>query len=970
MLMKYYQLLCKIPTRTSLVENVVYPDIPVKYKSPIFQRGSIEIAPENGVLYFRYKGTIDSTNTEWYILPITENTFLLRSSISPDNRNQDCTIYKCLLLDKYIIITDVFYDVFTQKRKWEISIHFSLKNLPESFLLKNRNDIIETIQENIASNATLMDYAMEKLSLWDDYIKWQESILLAKTLKTRRRVKIEKITPNTVELSSKGKTWWKDLDTKSSYTLRDEYEYDEYDQQLELEFTDHVRGNKAKFKRKKERVYSYYDDFEKGEEYLFFQNDIGTEVMLKRLKANIKNLKECSDLHAIHTLLWLYDIEHESRMDSYSNDEIRFHNRYLNEEQKQAVKLILETKDVSFILGPPGTGKTSVIAEAVYQLTKNGKTVLVSSQSNDAIDNALEKLYDNPDMRIVRLTRDIDIDNPYHVDRILSNIVTNIENHLAAREEEGNKFVKKYLKASEAIPEAYSKMPKAITEAINITLTNNESIYKRYHDIVSSLEINHCNPDEISNLFTGKTNLSIKEIAYRINNSEHFSDLLKGYKSYLSNKLKNRLSPDDKKKVEQVSQKTEIIHNILTAYRKNKFDVNDDIKAFKSIPNQYLHDHVIKNTNVFGITCNANSDKLLQQMDESLRNMTFDYVLIDEVSKATLPEIIGCILKGDKVVLIGDHRQLPPVFNEDKKQKDLSPDELKQIYVFKELITNTIFKKLYDKAPDDIKCMLTKQYRMHNEIANMAISKFYVDCNNNTLLENGLSDQESDKMKSHTITIDSMTTGKCIISPDHHAYWIDSSVPARENERIYEEHQGTSSYNTYEIRIIKSLVQKIDACLSSSNSQDKPSVGIISFYASQNDKLRNTISTMKKNLKALDKIDVNTVDKFQGQERDIIIVSMVRSVEEKRIPLHNSFFKAYERINVAFSRARKLLIVVGSTKFCEKQSIAIPPLGGQPNDASRIINRHIYREIIDVIRKSGTVILPVELIGDRGDSDE
>ena len=61
MLMKYYQLLCKIPTRTSLVENVVYPDIPVKYKSPIFQRGSIEMAPENGVLYFRYKGTIDST---------------------------------------------------------------------------------------------------------------------------------------------------------------------------------------------------------------------------------------------------------------------------------------------------------------------------------------------------------------------------------------------------------------------------------------------------------------------------------------------------------------------------------------------------------------------------------------------------------------------------------------------------------------------------------------------------------------------------------------------------------------------------------------------------------------------------------------------------------------------------------------------------------------------------------------------
>src|SRR5208282_3877603 len=82
--------------------------------------------------------------------------------------------------------------------------------------------------------------------------------------------------------------------------------------------------------------------------------------------------------------------------------EIDFHNRALNEFQKKAVAVALAAKDFALVHGPPGTGKTTVLVEVIWQAVKRGGRVLASAPSNVAVDNILEKLLDTG-LRVVRM---------------------------------------------------------------------------------------------------------------------------------------------------------------------------------------------------------------------------------------------------------------------------------------------------------------------------------------------------------------------------------------------------------------------------------------------------------------------------------------------------------------------------------------------------------------------------------------
>ena len=110
-----------------------------------------------------------------------------------------------------------------------------------------------------------------------------------------------------------------------------------------------------------------------------------------------------------------------------------------------------------------------------------------------------------------------------------------------------------------------------------------------------------------------------------------------------------------------------------------------------------------------------------------------------------------------------------------------------------------------------------------------------------------------------------------------------------------------------------------------------------------------------------EKLVISTVDDCQGDERDIIIVSMVRNPSGARYDAE--FIKKFERINVALSRARKLLIIVGSKKFLSEAGIIdLPDLEG---DHSRDkINFHVYREIIDTINFRGRILAAKDILGE------
>ena len=130
-------------------------------------------------------------------------------------------------------------------------------------------------------------------------------------------------------------------------------------------------------------------------------SQIGDFALLHRLKGAVNNL--VMGKAASQGLdQWLFDIN-KARTPQEIKKISTWQNSDINEKQKEAVEKILSVPDVCLIQGPPGTGKTTVIAEAIYQLVIRNKRVLVASQANLAVDNALERLISNPKIRAIRL---------------------------------------------------------------------------------------------------------------------------------------------------------------------------------------------------------------------------------------------------------------------------------------------------------------------------------------------------------------------------------------------------------------------------------------------------------------------------------------------------------------------------------------------------------------------------------------
>lgn len=333
-------------------------------------------------------------------------------------------------------------------------------------------------------------------------------------------------------------------------------------------------------------------------------------------------------------------------------------------------------------------------------------------------------------------------------------------------------------------------------------------------------------------------------------------------------------------------------------------------------------------------------------------NINFDTVIMDEASKATPPELALPVLFGKKSIIVGDHRQLPPMID-GEEVKDLlvsiGEKELAKTFSHKEFETSQ-FERLFKNIDDSIKGTFDTQYRMHPSI-NEAISQFYKDDGG---LNCGLPLEETyhnsfDKWDSryHGLQF------KNILTPATHTIWVNVTTP--------EIKEGTSRVNFGEIEAIDNILtmlkksegkNEFDKWLSNKSLEEKQ-IGLISFYGKQ----INYINKMLKEKHNDVPIRLSTVDRFQGMERDIIIVSLVRSNKLASFqgqqadeiygalgyPLQESlgFAESPNRLNVALSRARRLLIVVGNSEhFCRKD---------------------IYKNVFETIQQNGKIISAEEL---------
>jgi superfamily I DNA and/or RNA helicase len=394
---------------------------------------------------------------------------------------------------------------------------------------------------------------------------------------------------------------------------------------------------------------------------------------------------------------------------------------HLDKYQEEAVNcsLTLNPGEILLIVGPPGTGKTRVIATIAKEFAKRGNKVLITSHANKAVDSAIERLSEREAVRV-------------------------------GSPEKVSKRLEKYLLDTKVYEEVGDDL-RALDEEINRYLAKNDF-------------------------------LMIKDL-------------------YIERKI---------------------------LYEKACLNI-------------------IRRTPIIGST-------LIKSWLFPVSKLRFDIVVIDEASQATIPLALLGIVKAERYVLVGDHKQLPPVL------KSVSnPMRFSAFVYFKE------------KYPHRVR-WLKIHYRSNPEIARL-LRIFY---------EEKIIPAESCNTIKLEIEVDDP-----VLSPENPVVFLSvSGVEIR---------KGKSKMNKFEARVCVNLVEKFV-----SYGIFEKDIAVISPYKAQANLIRDLL-----NERGFEKVDVGSVDAFQGNERDVIMFSVTAT--------KNLYFASDpHRLNVAFSRARKKLIVIGN----------------------------------------------------------
>ncbi len=410
---------------------------------------------------------------------------------------------------------------------------------------------------------------------------------------------------------------------------------------------------------------------------------------------------------------------------------IEFRNKKLNESQQKAVAAILENEQLAIVHGPPGTGKTTTLIEAILQLVKNGEKVLVSAPSNTAVDNIAKGLI-RENVKLLRVGN-----------------MSKVDDEIFAHTPEGK------LSNSKALKEI-KELKKRAEEFRRMALKYKRSFGKAERE---------------------QRNLLFKEV------------------KNIRNEIKQ-----------------------LQRYNEEKLFAEADVIAGTPI----------------GL------------YDADISQLKFQTLIIDEAGQCIEP-LAWCIFPfAEKIVLAGDHWQLPPTV--------LSHEAAMLGF------NNSILETAIARHP--AACLLNTQYRMRQAIAGFSSDYFY-----NSLL----------------------LTAKHLHNTGVHLTFIDTA-----GSGFWEKHgpEGVSLQNEGELQIVQQLLM--------SENLEPAHTAFISPYSGQATAAREVLPAAMR---------VSTIDSFQGQEKENVIVSLVRSNEDGDI----GFLKDYRRMNVAITRAKEQLIVIGDS---------------------------------------------------------
>lgn len=327
------------------------------------------------------------------------------------------------------------------------------------------------------------------------------------------------------------------------------------------------------------------------------------------------------------------------------------------------------------------------------------------------------------------------------------------------------------------------------------------------------------------------------------------------FDNYLQN-VKKRLEEDK----ENYFIKSECLDKLHKKWKHQVLEADDELKTllFKKI------------RVIFGTLVGISSW-------QDFRAVEFDYIIVDEAGRATLPELMIPLRKAKKFILFGDHKQLPPIVDDEilAQMKGYNKQDLE----------TTLFEELYDKIEyNDFSHFLKFNYRSHESIAKIYSNTFY----------DGTIETKDFLKREHGLNFEKKV------------YFYSTS----KLDNRFDKQSGTGKRNDCNREKILILLQEIEKQAKEKNL--KKSVGIITPYLAQRDNIKSKFRQMQNEFKMLN-IEINSVDAFQGSDRDIIIYDIVRSQNDKKVNIE--FVADEKRLNVALSRTKELLFIVGDAEF-------------------------------------------------------
>ncbi|MGD6869485.1 AAA domain-containing protein [Bacillus cereus] len=370
---------------------------------------------------------------------------------------------------------------------------------------------------------------------------------------------------------------------------------------------------------------------------------------------------------------------------------------------------------------------------------------------------------------------------------------------------------------------------------------------------------------------------------------------------YLSTKYKIKDSQKKaiEKQIQDLSVTEAVTKNPLSIFNNNRIqNIVGIIKEWHRRLNSLdeFDEIFAQNASVVASTCTGIASRHV------LNDTAFDWVIIDEAARATAPELLLPMIRGKKIILVGDHQQLPPIVG---KERSMIRDN--DLGIKTSDLEKSLFEELFENIPDEAKSILTAQFRMHPTISKLINNIFYPTTN--------IEAKKSAEERKHLLE----WAPKSVI-------WLNTQY-LKDNK---EEEVLNSFKNSSEAQVVLKYLEVIEERYDSVESKIK--VGVISGYDAQKKLLNSLINPNDNKWKNID-IMIDNVDAFQGSETDIAIYNVVRCNDQNKI----GFLRDERRLNVALSRSKTCLIIVGNAHFALK---AKTYKGNPFADIIRFIDEH------------------------------